>query len=274
MNETVSSKLIPYLAMVRSAFLGMLAYRLRYLTGIISYTLFISVNYFIWKAIFSTYPDGSRIHGFSLGEMVTYLGVGWIARSCYFSEIDDTIDDLVVTGQISVYLLRPMDFHLTMLCQAAGESLFRILFFTFPVSIVILLFFPLTGPASILYGLLFLVSSVTSFFVLAELNFVVGLMAFELQSVTGLKRAKYQLLQLFSGLLMPIAFFPEWFQSIIYALPFRLMTSVPMELYLGKIALSSVPWIFLQQGVWIAVLWLTSVLLWRREVKRLVLQGG
>ena len=264
----------PYLAIIRSAFLGMLAYRMRYITGILTYTLFVAVNYFIWNAIFGSRPGDARIHGFTLGEMVTYLSVGWIARSFYFSTIDEDIDELVRTGQISVFLLRPMDFHLTMLAQAVGESLFRISFVTLPISCVILMLFPVSAPASFGSALLFLLSSGTSFFILAELNFSVGLLAFELQSIQGLNRAKYYLLQLFSGLLMPVAFFPHWFQTIIYALPFRLITAVPMELYLGKFESSRIPWIFAQQLAWAAVMWLLAYSLWKRCVTKLVLQGG
>ena len=264
----------PYLGIIRSAFLSMLAYRLRYITGILTYTLFVSVNYFIWKAIFETHQAGETIHGFSLGEMVTYLGVGWIARSFYFSTIDEDIEELVRTGQISVFLLRPVDFHLMMLCQAIGESLFRVSFFTLPITAFILLLFPIHAPVSLLAGVFFVVSSATSFLILAELNFAVGLLAFELQSIQGLNRAKYYLLQLFSGLLMPIAFFPGWFQHIIYALPFRLITSVPMELYLGKFPAEKVPWIFCQQILWVLAMWTLSHFVWKRAVQKLVLQGG
>ena len=263
-----------YLAVIRSSFLGMLAYRMRYVTGILTYTLFVSVNYFIWKAIFSTYPEGSTIHGFQLKDMVTYLAVGWIARSFYFSTIDEDIEELVKSGQISIFLLRPISFHLTMLCQAVGESLFRISFFTIPITVVILALFPVSPPVSFDAGLLFLVSSITSFLILAELNFIIGLLSFELQSIQGLNRAKYYLLQLFSGLLMPVAFFPGWFQSIMLALPFRLITAVPMEVYLGKVPQGRIPLLFCEQLFWVAVMWGLAMLLWRRSVRKLTLQGG
>lgn len=261
-----------YLAIIRSAFLGMLAYRMRYLTGILTYTLFVSVNYFIWKAIYSTYPEGTSLHGFHLKDMVTYLAVGWIARSFYFSTIDEDIEELVRSGQISIFLLRPMNFHLTMLSQAIGESLFRMSFFTLPISLVILSLFPISAPASVSAGVLFFLSSVTSFFILVELNFCIGLLAFELQSIQGLNRAKYYLLQLFSGLLMPVAFFPDWFRKIIEILPFRFITAVPMEAYLGKI--EGMDWVLLQEVFWILVMWSVSSLLWSRAMNRLTLQGG
>ena len=39
--------------LVRMGFLRLLAYRLRYFTGVVTYTLNVSVYYFIWRAIHS-----------------------------------------------------------------------------------------------------------------------------------------------------------------------------------------------------------------------------
>ena len=74
---TLSQTIAIYMEYGRIAFLKTLAYRLRYYTGILSYMINIAVYYFIWKAIFT---HGERIEGYDLGEMVTYVAVGWIAR--------------------------------------------------------------------------------------------------------------------------------------------------------------------------------------------------
>ena len=70
-----------YLAFITNAFLNMLAYRLRYYTGIVTYLHFVSVHYFIWQAVFAEQPSGARLNGFTFEEMVTYISIGWIARS-------------------------------------------------------------------------------------------------------------------------------------------------------------------------------------------------
>jgi ABC-2 type transport system permease protein len=41
----------------RIGFLDMLAFRLRYYTGVINYFINVTVYYFIWKAIFAATPD-------------------------------------------------------------------------------------------------------------------------------------------------------------------------------------------------------------------------
>ena len=263
-----------YTAFIRNAFLNMLAYRMRYFTGIITYLLFVSVHYFIWSAVYANRPEGATVNGFSLSQIVTYVALGWVSRSLYFSNIDEEINQLVRTGQISVYLLRPVQFHLMMICQAAGESLFRLLFFTFPISVVILYFFPVSAPLSLGALLLFLISVFCSFLVLAELNFAVGMLAFSIKSIEGIMRAKYFIVQLLSGLLLPIAFFPEVFQQIIYALPFQAIAAIPLEVYLGKLSGGAARSMIGVQLFWFVLLFLIGQWMWRKAVIQLTLQGG
>src|SRR5437879_13869889 len=100
-HDAVSSPLAralrTYAAFVRMGFINTLAYRLRYYTGIVTYFIYVSVYYFIWKAI---YVNGSAIAGFDFRVMLTYVGVGWIIRSFYFNYIDQHISQPVAEGML------------------------------------------------------------------------------------------------------------------------------------------------------------------------------
>jgi len=268
---TIVSRYTPF---IRNAFLGMLAYRLRYYTGILTYTVFVSVHYFIWQAIFRSKGEGSVINGFTLSQMVTYIAVGWISRSMYYSDVDEEIDELVKTGQLGVYLLRPVDFQIMMLTQAFGSSLFRATCFAIPLGIVIVMLFPVSPPASLLAFVSYLVSTLLGFAVLATFNFIVGLLAFSLKSIQGIVRAKYFLLQLFSGLLLPIAFLPGWLSSALWFLPFQAIAATPLQCYLGKLSGSALLLGLTAQLLWVIVLLLTGRVLWERAFRRLTIQGG
>ncbi|MCB0322221.1 MAG: ABC-2 family transporter protein [Bdellovibrionales bacterium] len=263
-----------YGAVIRNAFLDMLAYRLRYFTGIITYLLFVSVHYFIWTAVFAARESNATINGFTLPEMVTYVSIGWIARSLYFSNIDYEINELVRSGQVSVYLLRPVNFHLLLVAQAAGETLFRLLFFTVPISGVILWLFPVELPASLGHFAWFLAATVMSFLILAEVNFITGLCAFWFKSIDGVMRAKYFLVQILSGLLLPLSFFPGWLQTVVELLPFKTISYLPLQLYLGKVPLDEAPTVLFEQLCWWVALGMLSYFVWRRAVRVLTLQGG
>ena len=78
-------------------------------------------------------------------------------------------------------LIRPVDFQLAMVADAAGQSAFRAVLFTLPISVVLAILFPLRPPPSVAAGLLFLLSAGLSFFLVAGLNFLVGLLAIRIQ---------------------------------------------------------------------------------------------
>jgi len=263
-----------YSAFIKNAFLEMLAYRLRYVTGILTYLLFVSVHYFIWKAIYAGRAADEAVNGFTLSEMVTYITVGWIARSFYFSNIDEEIDEIVRTGQVGIYLIRPVNFQLMLLAKAVGSSLFRIVFFATPISVVLLYFFPVSPPEKLEHFLLFVAGTAMGFLVLAQINFLVGLLAFAFKSIRGVVRAKYYVIQLASGLLLPLAFFPDWLESALDFLPFKYIAYTPLTLYLGKYEASELGSLFLVQLAWLLGLLVVGWWLWKRALGKLTVQGG
>ena len=168
--------------------------------------------------------------------MITYVAVGWAIRSFYFNEIDRDLATQVQEGRLAMNLIRPVDFQTVMIADAAGQSAFRAVLFTIPISFVLALLFPLQPPASAAAGLLFLVSAVLSFFLVAALNFLVGLIAIRSKSILGILRAKYLVLELLSGLLIPTTLFPEPLRTILFWSPFPHINFTPATLYLGKAA--------------------------------------
>ena len=264
----------PYAAFARNAFLNMLAYRLRYYTGFINYLTFVSVNYFIWKAVFYNKPAGTLINGYTLTEMITYITVGWIARTLYFSNIDYAMNTMVETGEVSTHLIRPINIQLMLISQSIGELLFRIFFLFLPVACSFVLIFPIEGPVNLTAGLLFLWSVFASFLILSQINFLVGLSAFYLQSIFGVIRAKFYIVQLCSGLLLPLPFFPIWFQTALDYLPFKYITFIPLQFYLGKITQEMWASVFMEQLLWISILALAGAILWRQASAKLIIQGG
>ena len=90
-----------YAEFVRVGFVNTLAYRLRYYTGIVTYFMYVSVYYFIWKAIFA---HSSHIEGFDFSQILTYISVGWIIRSFYYNNIDQDMAQQVMEGKLAMDL--------------------------------------------------------------------------------------------------------------------------------------------------------------------------
>jgi ABC-2 type transport system permease protein len=260
-----------YWAFAHVGFINTLAYRLRYYTGIITYFIYVSVYYFIWKAI---YAHSVSIEGFDFRHLLTYIGVGWIIRSFYFNNIDQDLAYQVIEGRLAMDLIKPVNIQLMYVSRAAGESVFRLALLTVPTAVVLFLVYPLQRPAGFGHAGAFLVSVSLSFLIVAAINFAVGTFALHLQSILGLMRAKFFLLELFSGLLLPISFFPHVVQQILRVMPFEYISYIPMLIYLGRLSGMGLARAIAMQILWVAVLLAIGDGLWRWSTRKLIIQGG
>lgn len=256
---------------MRVGFVNTLAYRLRYYTGIVTYFIYVSVYYFIWKAIFA---HGDHIAGFDFSQILTYVAVGWIIRSFYFNNIDQDMAQQVLEGKLAMDLIKPVDVQSMYVAQAFGESVFRLALLTAPTALILLAVYPLRRPQGWGSFLAFFLSVIFSFFIVAGINFAVGTLAIRLKSILGLLRAKYFLLELFSGLLLPISFFPRAFQVILAVLPFEYISYVPVLLYLGKIHGLGVVKALGIQLFWVAAMIGLGHAMWRWSARKITIQGG
>ncbi|PYV43122.1 MAG: daunorubicin ABC transporter permease [Acidobacteria bacterium] len=270
-QSEIRNRMLVYFEFSRVAFLKILSYRLRYFTGILTYFVNVSVYYFIWRSVYSASSD---VSGYDLGQIVTYVAVGWIIRSFYFNNIDRDMAAEVMEGKIAINLIKPVDTQLMYLSQTIGESCFRFVMFTLPIAALLCFVYPVRPPATFLSGLLFAMSCLLALFIFALLNFLVGTCALQLQSILGIIRAKYFIMEFMSGLLLPIAFFPRSLQEVMFYLPFQHVSYTPLQIYLGRVAGAAAVRALGIQTVWVAILYLLGRLHWKFSIARLSIQGG
>ncbi len=259
----------PYLACARLAFLQILQYRLRYVTGILTYLVYVSAYVFLWRGI---YGGAVTLGGFDVVEMTSFLALGWIFRSFYFNNIDREVAAEVREGRIGAQLLKPLNYPLAKLVSALGESAFRLLFFTAPIAGVVAVLFRIQGPAGMPAMAACALSVLLSFLVMSGINFLLSLAAFPLKQIEGLIYAKHVALQILSGLLVPLSFFPEGVRRVLEALPFASISQAPVLIWLGRDA--SPGRTLAVQALWAGALWGLCAWGWSRAVKRLTVQGG
>ncbi len=102
----------------------------------------------------------------------------------------------------------------------------------------------------------------------------VELASFWTLDVHGIRFMYFFAVQLLSGALVPIWFFPDWAVNVLAWTPFAAAASTPVSLYIGRIpADAAVPALLLQAG-WLVVLLGLAELLWQRARDRVVVQGG
>lgn len=263
--------LATYLEFSRIGFVNILAFRLRYFTGIVTYFLNVTVYYFIWSAVFRS---GQAIAGYNLAQIITYVSVGWIIRSFYWNTIDQEMAYEVIEGKIAMDLIKPVSVQWMWISRAMGESAFRLGLLTLPVAVVVALVFPIQAPSSGGNFFLFLVGVLGSFFLMGAINFMIGTCAIPLKSILALIRAKYWLIELLSGLLIPMTFFPRTIQRVLAWLPFEHIAYSPLQIYLGKLNHADALRALATQWIWIAVLMYLAHIWWNRSLRNITIHGG
>jgi ABC-2 type transport system permease protein len=261
-----------YREFARIGFVNILAFRLRYYTGVVTYLLNVSVYYFIWKALYAA--DAEIVTGFSLAEMTTYVAVGWMIRTIYFNNIDQNVATDVQNGDIVLSMLKPASTQTMYLGQAFGEAAFRVLLLTGPTAVVVVLIFPVQAPASALHAGAFVVALAGSVLLVAAMNFIVGALAIRMKSILGLLRAKFYVQELLSGLLVPITMFPPAVAAAMAWLPFQHIAYTPLRIYLGKLEGSALFETLVIQWSWAAALLLFGAWFWDRMARKLTVHGG
>jgi ABC-2 type transport system permease protein len=260
-----------YMEMIRIRFLMMLAYRTNYYTGILIYCINIGAYYFLWSAIYS---GKSSIQGMSIEKMATYVAISWMARAFYFNNIDREIAVEIREGQVATELIRPYNYLGMKTMQGLGEGIFRLLFLSLPGVVITALLLPLHFSADIHTWMYFGLSIMLSFIINSELNLLAGVIAFFTLNNEGLLRAKRFIIDLFSGLILPISFYPDWAQEIMKYFPFQAISYIPSMIFTESFQGQAVVNGLLFQVIWSVVLLFPIYMLWKAAKKRLVIQGG
>jgi ABC-2 type transport system permease protein len=256
----------------RVGFVNILAFRLRYYTGIVTYLINVTVYYFIWKALYASDPNFAA--GFHFEEMVTYVAVGWVIRSVYFNNIDQNMATDVLEGNIANTMLKPVSVQTIYVGQALGEACFRLILLTLPAAIVVALIFPVQAPASPGAFGLFLISLSGSIVLTGALNFIVGCCAVRLKSILGLLRAKFYVQELLSGLLVPMTMFPPALQAVMAWLPFEHIAYTPLRIYLGKLEGAAAVEALGVQAFWAVALLILGSRFWHLMARKITIHGG
>lgn len=260
-----------YLEFIRLRFMTMLAYRVNYYSGILIYLVNIGAQYFLWRAIYTGSP---KLAGMDMTQMTTYVAVAWMARAFYFNNLDREIADEIRDGSVALQLIRPYPYLLVKMMQGLGEGLFRLLFFSVPGMAAVGLLFPVRLPHEPAAWLVFLLMLLFSFLINSQINILTGLFAFFVENNEGMMRMKRVMVDLFSGLIIPVSFFPGWAEAVLKVLPFQAITYLPVAVFAGKTGGIGAGNVLAVQLFWFVLLILPIWLLWLKARRRLFVQGG
>lgn len=264
-----------YAHFIRLAFLKFLAYRLRYYTGVVSYTIFVTGFYYLYTALYASSNGGEKvIGGFTLPQMITYIAISWIGRSFYFNNISRELSRMVQEGEIAVQLIKPYHLQWVMMFEAVGEAGFRLMMFSLPIMVVVVPLFGIAGPPEPILYLWTFLSFCLALVIYSQFNFLLGCLAFYMKNIQGVLRAEMVSMDFLTGVIVPFSFFPAWFQTVCSWLPFQGISYIPVTIYLGKRTGGDLWQGLLLQAAWALGLFVAARLVWRFSVRKVTVQGG
>jgi len=259
-----------YLAFAQSGFQTQLAYRNEVWANIFGRLVQVFARVAIW---FAVYAGATHIGDVTLQQMVTYALLGGLGAVRY-ELIIGTIGHALKTGEVAVWLLKPISFPLYVIVSELGRSLFRLVFLALPTVVVVALIYGMLPPASLFDGVMFVAYMLLSYAIICLVSAVFGLVAFWLLTSFSLEWLMQAILNLLSGSLIPFWFFPQPFGSVAAHLPFAWIAYYPGAVWLGRLAPDQTLLYFAIGLGWAFLLALAVVVLWRLASTRIVVQGG
>lgn len=231
----------------------------------------IIVTYYVWMAV---YGGKTVMHGISRDQMVSYIILAGVLLSGVQFGLNLYISEIIQNGQVAMDMLRPVDFQLSLFSARIGGFISFLIVQCIPVFALASLLFGMSLPKNATSALLFLVSLAMAIIITFFIEFIIGLIAFYTNSVWGLQHMKDAVLFFSTGALIPIAFFPDWLQTIVLALPFKDMVYTPVAIYMGLLSGEQALKALLFQFVWLAVLMVCSRVFFHIAIKKITVQGG
>jgi ABC-2 type transport system permease protein len=239
------------------------------LIGVIYF--YIIVIYFLWKSI---YGSSGFINGMSFEQTFTYLAFASIIFNIFMTWTEFKMSANVISGRVLKDLTQPLDFQFKMFFEAVSFAIFNLVWIGLPIFILLVLFFP--ENIMVNNHLAYLaVSLVLAYIINFLLDYITGLTSFYTESIWGISITKESIVLLFSGALIPLAFFPEPLKNFMGYLPFQYIYHAPLSMLTSQNLDTGYYFktIFIQI-FWIVTIFVVSRIYFSISVKQITVNGG
>lgn len=235
-----------------------------YLFSIISYAIHIIVFNSLWDFILK---DGT-MYGYDRATLIWYVVISEFityGASRFYKKISDMVKD----GTIANLLIKPMNFLIYMFFEQSAD----IIKIGVNAVAAALLGIIMAGPIklSIAQFILFILACILSFLISNGIQFVIGLVAFYIEETKSIFFVvqKLQLLLVF----VPIDFYSEAIQKLLLLSPTTHMIYAPCLIF-TRFNIDTAFASIIMQIIMLAIVSLMTIILYRKGVKKINVNGG
>ena len=264
-----------YLTFFKIRFIAGLQYRAAAWAGVATQFAWGTLSILMFRAFFETAPDAFPM---TFSQLSSYIWLQQAFLGMFMSWFfDKEIFETVQSGSIAYELCRPTDLYALWFTKNVAVRLSRTALRCVPI-LAVAVFLPqpygLSAPCGALQFLLFLVSMALGTAVLTAFSMIIYVSTLYTVSHVGIVTLAVSTIEFFSGALIPLPFFPEGLQRVIYYLPFASIQNTPFLIYIGRLSASEALGAIALQLGWFAALVAIGVTWMRGSLRRVVIQGG
>jgi len=223
--------------------------------------------------LIALFQHRTNVGGYDVGDAVTYV---WLAQALLMTVYVFGWDELALRirdGSIATDLSRPLNPQRYWLAFDLGRAPFHFIFRGIPPFVIGAFVFNLHYPTPALAAA-FVFSVFLAVVVSLGFRFLYNLPAFWLLDLRGVLILVIAVNLFFSGMIVPIAFFPHWLGHVAQVLPFAAILQTPIDVWLGKHHGWELAGVLALQAGWAVVLLALGRLGLRAATRKLVVQGG
>jgi ABC-2 type transport system permease protein len=263
-----------YLYGFKLYFLNFFHYRFNTAVNLLFGNLSTLVTVFFWSLIYSGNTQ-KMLNGYTLYDIVTYFVIGNVFRGFILQSSGFAYSDMIKSGDLSRMLLKPHSIGISVYFSNLANSITGLI----PQALLVLCILPFI--AGYLTWLMSLIDAafLLVFLLIASLSShltwsLFGYMAFWLEEANAVMWSFAVLLNVATGMFIPLDFFPGWSIRILEGLPFTSWGYIPAKIYLGFYEPDALVRLLLIHAAWIGVLAFMNRLIWRRGIKKYTSVGG
>ncbi|MBQ6498095.1 MAG: ABC transporter permease [Bacilli bacterium] len=214
----------------------------------------------------------------TLSQTITYLWLNQalLALINQFTR-DQELFNMIKEGTISYELARPKDLYFMWYFKILGQRLSSVTLRFFPLILVTSLLpapYGLGLPVSLNSFIIFAISLTIGSLLVTALSVLYPIITITTMNEKGIVNIMITVADILSGIVVPIPFFPIFLQKISRLLPFQYISDLPFRIYVGNIPIKLCLLGVLIQTIWLILLIIIGHSLMKKNLKRVVVQGG
>lgn len=224
------------------------------------------VMFYFWSSILK---GNETIGGLTNYQMIIYyIGVNFVNFFVWYA-IDWELNDDIHSGEISNILHRPISLQRYYFNKMIGDRIANIIVLL-PIFILGSLYLILIGqlPFHFIKSVLFITSLILTAILWFLFSFIIGCLAFWFENLFFVLLVKEVFISLLAGYYFPLSILPNIWNKLLNILPFKYFSSYPVTIILNNNSITSWCKNTTIELAWIIILYLISLGVTKRGLKK------